>query len=46
MDYIAEIGGRNVHLRYTVNSMCAIEDAEELAAVNDLIMAQLYEEEE
>ena len=27
MDYIAEIGGRNVHLRYTVNSMCAIEDA-------------------
>ena len=27
MDYIAEIGGRSVHLRYTVNSMCAVEDA-------------------
>ena len=26
--------------------LCAIEDAEELAAVNDLIMEQLYEEEE
>ena len=26
--------------------LCAIEDAEELATVNDLIMEQLYEEEE
>ena len=26
--------------------LCAIEDEEELAAVNDLIMAQLYSEEE
>jgi len=27
MDYIAEIGGKSVRLRYTVNSMCAVEDA-------------------
>lgn len=27
MEYVAEIGGRSVHLRYTVNSMCAVEDA-------------------
>ena len=27
MEYIAEIGGRSVILRYTVNSMCAVEDA-------------------
>jgi len=27
MEYRCEIGGRNVILRYTVNSMCAVEDA-------------------
>lgn len=27
MDYIVEVGGRSVALRYTVNSMCAVEDA-------------------
>lgn len=27
MEYRAEIGGRSVCLRYTVNSMCAVEDA-------------------
>ena len=26
MEYRAEIGGRSVRLRYTVNSMCAMED--------------------
>ena len=26
MDYRIEIGGREVSLRYTVNSMCAVED--------------------
>jgi len=27
MNLVAEIGGRSVTLRYTVNAMCAIEDA-------------------
>ena len=27
MEYRAEIGGRSVLLRYTVNAMCAVEDA-------------------
>lgn len=27
MEYRVEIGGRSVVLRYTVNAMCAIEDA-------------------
>ena len=27
MEYRTEIGGRSVILRYTVNSMCAVEDA-------------------
>lgn len=27
MNLVVEIGGRNVTLRYTVNAMCAIEDA-------------------
>lgn len=27
MEYRFEIGGRSVILRYTVNSMCAVEDA-------------------
>ena len=26
MDYCAEIGGKSVRLRYTVNAMCAVED--------------------
>ena len=27
MEYVVEIGGKSVRLRYTVNSMCAVEDA-------------------
>lgn len=27
MEYRAEIGGRSVVLKYTVNAMCAVEDA-------------------
>lgn len=26
MEFCVEIGGKNVRLRYTVNSMCAVED--------------------
>lgn len=26
MEYCVEIGGQNVRLKYTVNSMCAVED--------------------
>ena len=26
MEYIVEIGGQSVRLKYTVNSMCAVED--------------------